>query len=491
MDVLLVNANLDADMRGYATALPNIGLAYLISAIKKQYNVRLIDSTFYAKDYKEYISKKIKDFNPDVVGFSAITFNFQNSLKMARFIKQVIPEPDVPFIWGGVHPTLCAEETISEQLVDAVCIGEGEISFIEYLNKINAGEQPYNVEGIWFKDSQNNIVKNKLRPFIQNLDSLSFPDWDDFEIDRYLKFSRRGMTFLTSRGCPFKCTFCSSPAIGRLIPGRYYRTRSPESVIEEIKIFKKKHPAIQFKHIYFGDETFGLDSKQFQGICGLLQREHILQDITWSCETRADLVTDEWAKTASASRCTMVKLGIESADESIRNKVYKKDISDDAIKDAIANLRMYDIKYFFLMLIGSYKESKESINKNLQLINTFIPVSFHCFIYCPTPGTELYETTKMVLSDYNIKKEWNSNQRPEPVLLFSLKLIIIKLYIYKAKLFFLHGFRQRGIKFIFDAIFIFMHWRLTQDAGIGPQLDRLFNIRHQLAEKYILTKNQN
>jgi anaerobic magnesium-protoporphyrin IX monomethyl ester cyclase len=472
MNILLVNPNLPLNSQVCNYDLPNIGLAYLISAIKKQHNVRLIDSTFHTKDYKEYISKKIKDFNPDVVGFSAITFNFQNSLKMARFIKQVIPEPDVPFIWGGVHPTLCAEETISEQLVDAVCIGEGEISFIEYLNKINAGEQPYNVEGIWFKDSQNNIVKNKLRPFIQNLDSLSFPDWDDFEIDRYLKFSRRGMTFLTSRGCPFKCTFCSSPAIGRLIPGRYYRTRSPESVIEEIKIFKKKHPAIQFKHIYFGDETFGLDSKQFQGICGLLQREHILQDITWSCETRADLVTDEWAKTASASRCTMVKLGIESADESIRNKVYKKDISDDAIKDAIANLRKYDIIYIFFMLIGSYKESKESINKNFMFLRCSKPFLFYAVPYRHMIGTELYEMFK------------NNEQHTKE----GIDLSLDRLRILKIKLFLIHNIKTMGAIFFVNILYIFLDW-LYHSIRNGFNKEFLVAFMEQkLLHKYIYFK---
>ena len=225
MNILLVNPNLPLQSKVGDYELPNIGLAYLISSVELKHTVRLIDTTFHVKNYQEYILEKIKDFHPDVVGFSTTTFNFKNSLKLAQFIKEAIPDPDIHFVWGGIHPTLASEETLAEPLVDAICIGEGEISFLAYLDKIAAGQQPYDVEGIWFKDKQSNVVKNKLRPFIQDLDSLPFPSWDHFETKKYLEFSRRGFMFLASRGCPFSCTFCSSPAVGKLIPGKYHRTR--------------------------------------------------------------------------------------------------------------------------------------------------------------------------------------------------------------------------------------------------------------------------
>ena len=463
--------------------MPNIGLAYLISSVERKHAVRLIDTTFHVKDYKEYILKKINGFHPDVVGFSTTTFNFQNSLKIARFIKEAIPDPDVRFIWGGVHPTLVAEETLAESAVDAICIGEGEVSFLAYLDKIEARQQPHDVEGIWFKDEQKNIVKNRLRPFIQDLDSLPFPDWDYFETDKYLEFSRRGFMFLASRGCPFSCTFCSSPSVGRLIPGKYYRTRSPESVIKEIKIVKRQYPNIKFEHIYFGDETFGLDAQQFKGICGLFQREETLLGVTWSCETRADIVTEEWAKAASESRCTLVKLGIESADEYIRNQVYKKSITDDDIKNAVKYLRKYKIEYIFLVLLGSYKESEASISKNLELLKAYDPLSCYIFIYCPTPGTELYDVTKKALLDSGISKKWDKNELPAPVLLLPLNSIIWRFRMLKLNLFLKHGFRLRRVHFILDIIFVFINWMLLRGIDLNVKFKSLQRSRKICSDK--------
>ena len=454
MNILLVNPSLTYDGL-YDQAMPNLGLAYLIASVKGEHKVCLIDTAFHVKDYREYVLKRLKGFHPDVVGFSTITFNFQSSITIAQLIKESIPDPDIPFIWGGIHPTLAAEETLSEPLVDAVCIGEGEISFLAYLEKIEKGEQPYDVEGIWFKDRQKNIVKNKLRPFIQDLDSLPFPAWDYFAIDRYVEFNRRDVMFLTSRGCPYQCTFCASPSVGRLIPGNYYRTRSPESVINEITTFQKQYPHIKFEHIYFIDETFGLNPQQFKGICQRFQQEETLKNVTWNCETRADIITEEWAKTASESGCSLVFLGIESADENIRNRVYKKNIADIDIKNAVRCLRKYGMEYIFLILLGSYKETGKSINKNLELIKSFSPLSYRIFIYCPTPGTELYETTKKVLVNAHILKKWDTNERPVPVLLSPLGYNLWRFKILKFQLYCRHGFKIRGIYFIFDIIAAF------------------------------------
>ena len=160
MRILLVNPTLSSDLETYANTLPNIGLAYLIAAIEPKHQVRLIDTTFHIDNYKEYILEKIRDYHPDAVGFSTNTFNFRNSLKIARFLREIIPDPDIPFIWGGVHPTLVSEETLAEPLVDAICIGEGEITMNYYLEKIENGQEPYDVEGVWFKDRKKNIIKN-------------------------------------------------------------------------------------------------------------------------------------------------------------------------------------------------------------------------------------------------------------------------------------------------------------------------------------------
>ncbi len=175
MDVLIVNPNSffssTVDLLN-AQITPNLGIAYLISSIEHEHRVRLVDTTFHSENFRQYISGKIKGFNPDVVGISTLSFNFQASLKIACLLKEILPDPDIPFIWGGVHSTVVPEAVLSEPLVDAVCIGEGERSFPAYLERLKYKEEPYGVEGIWFKNKEGKIIKNSLRPFIQDLDSL-------------------------------------------------------------------------------------------------------------------------------------------------------------------------------------------------------------------------------------------------------------------------------------------------------------------------------
>ena len=174
----------------------------------------------------------------------------------------------------------------------------------------------------------------------------------------------------------------------------------------------------------------------------MFQQEETLRGVTWSCETRADLVTEEWAETASKSRCILVKLGIESADEYIRNQVYKKNISDKEIQNAIQNLRKYDIGFIFLILLGSYKETEASIKRNFKFLKSAKPFLFYAVPYCPTPGTELYEMTK------------EAAERPRK----NIDLKLQKFRILKISLFLKYNFRKRGINFIADLFSIFLTW---------------------------------
>ena len=159
----------------------NIGLAYVMSAVAGKHEVKLLDLTFYPKDYLRFIQRGIEESKPDIVGFSVDSYTFPESLEIAGLIRRAYP--DIPFIFGGVHPTLLPEETIRHPLVDAICIGEGEKSFVEYLDKLEKGQEPQ-VDGIWYKDSQGNIQKNRLRPFEEDIDSLTFPNWDYWGIER-------------------------------------------------------------------------------------------------------------------------------------------------------------------------------------------------------------------------------------------------------------------------------------------------------------------
>ncbi len=384
MKVVFINPSLDS-----GSGL-NVGLAYVISAVEKRHAVKLLDLGFRSGNYLQYIQEEIKEYRPDIIAFSVTSFTFQNSLRIGKFIKKIYP--CIPFIFGGVHPTLLPEETIGHPLVDAICIGEGESSFLEYLDKLEEAKEP-NIDGIWYKNKNGTVHKHRLRPFEGNIDNLAFPNWDHWRIENYLDtnlyYLPGALKCLSSRGCPYNCSFCSNQAIEEAVPGRYYRVRSPENVINEIKLNKEKYGKAGFKSISFGDETFGLDSGWLKNFCAAYKLNNLSTELKWMCATRANVVTQEWARIVADAGCKMVMLGIESGDDYIRMQVYKKNITRKNIFSATSALRDSGIVFGFYMLVGCPGDNRDTINASMQLIRELDPVVSHFSFYQPLPKTEL------------------------------------------------------------------------------------------------------
>ncbi|MDD5254982.1 MAG: radical SAM protein [Candidatus Omnitrophica bacterium] len=447
MRTCFINPNLDG------SPIPNLGLAYVISAVEKEHEVKLLDMSFHARDYASYLKKALAQFKPDVVAFSINSFTFSHALKIAPLIRKTSPR--IPLVYGGVHPTLLPEETLQNSLVDAICIGEGEDAFKEYLEKLQAGKDPAGVAGIWYKDPSGSIVKNPLRPFRQDLDSLPFPNWDHWDIERYLKtnlYFVGGIGYMYSRGCPYDCAFCSNPALRRAVPGTFYRTRSPENVIEEIKLNRKKYAHRGFRNVAFGDATFGLNAGKLEEFCALYIKEGLHREFPWVCQTRADIVTEGWADQVSRAGCCMVTLGIESGDDYIRTKVYGKVISADAIHNAVERLRKRDIMYAINIMLGCPDETRESVKRTMDFLKWADPINTYFSFYQPLPKTELGEQTKelVVVSADNLTKPWNTPRIAiKNMEIKELKRLMLKIRIVKVAKFFTLGIRFKGLIFLF------------------------------------------
>jgi radical SAM superfamily enzyme YgiQ (UPF0313 family) len=369
----------------------NIGLAYAITAVGlSSHEPKLIDLAFAPKKYLKHIIWKIKQQKPDIIGFSTITATQQKSLYIARIIKEEFP--DLPLIWGGVHPTLLPEQTIQHPLVDAICIGEGEQTIPAYLDKLEAGRPP-RVRGIWYKRG-GKIIKNPPRPWIRNLDSLPFPNWDYWKLENYFRTSPYFpgvLPVLASRGCPFNCSFCSNLALRQSVPGKYHRERSPENVIEEVRKNGEKYLKRGLRGILFEDEIFFLGRKKFRLFTKLYVKEHLNEELPWICSSRPELIDREWVDCAKRAGCVAVNLGLESYDEMFRNKIYKKRFTNRQFKDAITKLREGGIAYTINLIIGAPYETKELVKKNIRCAEALNPLFLHINPYIPLPKTELGE----------------------------------------------------------------------------------------------------
>lgn len=395
MNVTLVEPNI-----GYSPLL-NLGLAYLISAVEKKHDFSLIDLTFQWKNYLDYFKHYILIQKPDIIGFSVNSYNYYTGLKLANFTKKIYPHAHIVF--GGVHPTIAPEEVIQEAAIDSICIGEGETSFPQFLDKLEKGEDP-EVDGFWFKGRSGEIIRNRLKPFEIDLNTLPFVNWDHWDIKRYLATNfvhtgTGGLLHLASRGCPNNCNFCSVHVIRKAVPGNYYRTRKAENIIEEIKSNLIKYWDIGFRGVNMHDGLFGADWGQFEQFCSLYRKERLNEILPWSCMTRPEIVTERWCQLAANAGCAKVSIGIETANQYLRNKVYRKPTTDKQIEEAIANLEKYDIHYLFLMMIGCPEESKETIRQNMRFIKRHKPIEVRMPFCQPHPKTDYSKLVGKVLDD--------------------------------------------------------------------------------------------
>ena len=450
MKILFIDPNLSG------MTSQNVGLAYVVSSVEERHRVKLLDLTFQSKKYKEHILAHLEKEKPDLIGLSVTSFSLRVSLEISGLIKKIYPE--IHIIWGGGYPTLFPKESINSSPVDAICIGEGERSALEYLDKLEEDKEP-DVEGIWHKDRNGRVHKNKLRPFEEDIDGLPFPNWDHWDIERHLQknlyFIPGAVKFLASRGCSYNCSFCSSEAIRGAIPGRYYRERTPQSIIKEIKINEQRYWEKGFRTIHFVDEIFGLNYESLQDFCRLFKGEGLDKRFSWCCATRPDIITKDWARTVADSGCGWVWLGIESGDDYIRNKVYKKNITGDHIARATSYLKDNGIAYNFSMMLGCPEDTKETIKKSIRLVEALRPATFDVSFYQPLPKTELGSRVLRTMEVKDIASMGQLNHpriRTETLDIADLNRIMWKIRLMKFLRFLFFGLRAKKMVFISDII---------------------------------------
>ncbi|MHA1267685.1 MAG: B12-binding domain-containing radical SAM protein [Candidatus Helarchaeota archaeon] len=441
MRIALIYPNLHGEFR------PNLGILYIATFLQKesQHQVTLIDPTFHRKNWKQYILNKMRDFSPEIVGYSCLSFNFYDALQINRVIKE--ENPSILSIFGGVHPTLANISTLKNKNVDMISIGEGEYTLKDLLDQLETAHSPKDVKGIWYKNN-GSIVKNELRPLIENLDALPFPNWDFYEIDKYMLINPYQIDFLGSRGCPYNCTYCSNHALRKLLPGKYVRQRTPKNIIQEIIQNYKKYWNRGFRYVYFWDETFILKKSFLKEFCQLFMQNRLHQSLAWCCTARADLLTEEDVQLMKAANCNLLRMGIEAGDPYIRNKVYKRDISFADILNAVKLCKKYDLGTQLNFIFGGPHETIETMQKTFLLAQTFNPKQISLNVFQPLPGIN---ATKMIEKNekYHIENSWDQLHN------FYYKSIIssseltkeeINKYVHKVDRYFINKFFFRGIR---------------------------------------------
>lgn len=415
------------------TPVPPMGIT-IIGTLLKQSNHKIMILDINIQEKEKY-TQKIKDFKPDLIGFSVMTTAYSITKEFTSYIRKQLKDRAL-LCWGGVHPTALPTETLLDNNLDFVVYGEGEYALLEIADKFDQGNLKFNeINGIVFKGDINGketILKTPSRQLIQDLDKLPIPDrslLDNFKW--YLsppgilrgKFYYGITTMYTSRGCPYKCIFCASKSIH----GSNIRRRSVGNVIEEMVYLK----GIGVKGIYFNDDTFATDMDWLKEFCSKVK----LLNMVWGCQTRANIAQDmEMLQMIKDAGCVQVDIGAESGSQKILNTL-KKGITIEQIKKSFENLKKVKMKTFATFILGNPGETIEDVKMTEELAR-LAPGGVSFLILVPYPGCELYSMAKensWFLGDIKFNDSWTNKQSDQPVMSAS-KISPSELVLMRAKL---------------------------------------------------------
>jgi radical SAM superfamily enzyme YgiQ (UPF0313 family) len=364
---------------------PHLGVAIIASMLEKEnYDVKLVDG--FALNYSmDDIRRKIKKESPSVVGVTSVTANFPNANKVLKITKEI--DEDITAVLGGPHITIMPETTTKD--TDFLVIGEGDLTAIELINYIIKGVgRKSKIKGIGYWENRK-IKLTKPRPIIENLNKLPMPAYHLLPIEKYrsygtLDLGRRFISIITSRGCPFRCTYCTSSTFW----GHRWRAIAPEKVIEQMKTLYENY---KVTHFYFQDDEFTINHDRTMKICDMIIENGM--DIVWECLARVDHINESLIKKMAKSGCKRIIYGIECGYQEGIEKIKKK-ITLQQAREAIKISMKYGILVGASFMMGFPWEGQEEVRKTINFAKSLNADTIYFNILTPYPGTEIYEEIK-------------------------------------------------------------------------------------------------
>ena len=361
----------------------NIGLGYIAASLLEDgHNVNVLDIQGH-KYPPQKVIEEIKNTECDVIGIGTLITGYKYVEWLVREIRNLKPKVK---IWiGNSVASPIPEIILNNMAIDVVVAGEGEITVKELAIATEKGEDLQKVKGIYFKQD-GKIIKTPERELIPDIDAIPFPAWHLFPQEIYLK-TRTGFMpsprafVITTRGCPYRCTYCYHPFQNQRV-----RFHSAERIIEEVKLLKSRY---QVKSILFGDDLFTVNKMRVYRICDLLEKERL--NIKWMSSSRVDSIDEDMLKRMKSAGCLCLGFGIESGSQTILDNI-KKQTTVEKSKRAIQLCKKVGIHPACSFMIGNVGETRETVLETVSFVKEIDlepPIGF--FFATPYPGTELYD----------------------------------------------------------------------------------------------------
>ncbi len=389
MRVLLVNPSMNMQKLGrFADLLepmPPTGIAYIAGAlVHAGYHTRAVDM-FAEKLTAIEVVEKARRFQPDVVGMTVLTPSAPTCERLARMIREAIP--GVRIMWGGVHADVFAKDILRAGSADFVINHDGEDTVVELMQALESGEKDLGrIDGLTWMDGDEPVT-NKTRALRRDLDSLAYPAWDLFPYHRYglLPFAdvdKPVLTMTGSRGCPYRCDYCSL-----LHSGKVYRRRDPIKIVDEYEYLVDRYGVRQIGLV---DPIFPLVIKDLAPLCDEMIRRKLDQKCVWLSETRADRLDADTCRMMYEGGCRRVLMGIESGVDLLLGNV-NKNLTTEKVRWGVQNAKRAGIQTVGLFMIGLPGETPEMTRETIEFA-VDLDLDFAKFaITVPFPGSKLFE----------------------------------------------------------------------------------------------------
>ncbi len=429
--VLLIHPSIRIARESLKFCQMPLGVAYLAAYIRHRFETRVLDATAEGYDHEEEddngffryglsladVMKRVREFSPDVVGIST---PFSPTYPVVEDVAEAIKrhDPTIVTMIGGNHPTFLTKECFERpkgQYIDYVALGEGEATLLDLLIAIDQGSPIDQIHGLAYR-SQGRLVIRPQKTTIPDVDTIPFPARDLMPLERYQEinvphiiFSKQKMntTLFTGRGCPAKCTFCSSTVFWAV--QKRMRNRSVENVLDEIGECIEKYG---FHEFHIEDDNFTADVKRAKAILqGVIDRGY---KIRWSAPNGLAIWTldEELIRLMKASGVREVVLAFESGDQEVLTRVMHKPLR---LTDAIEKVRLvkkYHLRHNAFFMIGMPNETMAQIRKTIQFVKDLDLEAANLFAFFPLPGTAATDLCKKkgyIPEDYDFTQ--NSSTR--------------------------------------------------------------------------------
>ena len=372
------------DITAIANRMAPLGLLSIAAYLKKEGHQVFVYDCLGPGALNNPIAdtKKILEFKPDLVGFSATTSGFLDGYRMAETIKSF--DKQIPVVFGGVHISALGGELLERfREIDFLCMGEGEVT----LAQLASGQDVSTIDGLIYKEDDK-ISSNPVRAQIPDLDTLPFPAYElldgfpkGYHLPLFSYIRSPGATMVTSRGCPYQCSYCD-----RSVFGRGYRYNSAQYIYEHMRYLRRK---FGIRHINIYDDLFTTHRKRIETLCELLTSKP--PGIRFNCAVRVGHADDQLLGMLKNAGALQISVGIESGDQDLL-EVHKPGVYLEEVRATIRRIQKKGLRAKGLFMMGLPGETAGSIRKTSDFLMSLDLDDMNMSKFTPFPGAPVWKS---------------------------------------------------------------------------------------------------